>query len=209
MKLLIIAPGSNLNVGTEIIDAVGSSGSDTKILHGTVSIRHVLDTIASGEFDSFHFAGHGDETRLMFSDGTLESSLLADAIRKNGNVVLCLFNSCESMGIASLCHLAGSSYAIGWQQGVRDDVAVTFAFAFWASYKMSGQIHDAYNTGREAVIWGYPGQQAPTLLNGHSEAERVRNQALSKRIILGNLGMWFLALALSVSIFLNLYLLLQ
>jgi len=206
MKLLIIAPGSNLNVGTEIIDAVGT---ESRILHGTVSVREALNTIATDEYDAFHFAGHGDETRLMFSDGPMESALLADAIRKNGNVVLCLFNSCESMGIASLCHLAGSSYAIGWQQEVRDDVAVTFSFAFWASYKMSGQIHEAYNTGREAVIWGYPGQQAPTLLNGHREAERVRNQALSKRIILGNHWMWFLALALSVSIFLNLYLLLQ
>jgi len=121
--------------------------------------------------------------RLEFTDGHLDAALLADAIRKNGRIQLCLFNSCESLGTALACYMAGATYAIGWQDDVEDRIAITFAFTFWASYKMHSSIGDAYRTGREAVIWGYPGKQTPALLNGRGQIAQDKVQSLLAEIV--------------------------
>lgn len=181
MRLLIIAPRSNLDTQSEILDAVGEGG-ETNILHGAVTLRAALATIKDWKPDAIHFAGHGDTMRLAFEDGNLDAALLADAIRYAGTVNLCLFNSCESLGgVALACYMAGATYAIGWQDEVNNATAVAFSFSFWASWKMSGDIAAAYRTGREAVIWGFPGEQTPGLLNGRGQTHReqmtdLRNQ---------------------------------
>jgi hypothetical protein len=171
MRLLIIAPRSNLDTQSEILDAIEET-SETNILHGVVTVRAAIETIKAWKPEAIHFAGHGDDARLAFEDGNLDAALLADAIRYTGTVRLCLFNSCESVNVALACYMAGASYAIGWQDEVSDREAVAFGFAFWASWKMNRDIAGAFRTGREAVIWGFPGAQAPALLNGRGEAFR-------------------------------------
>lgn len=190
MQLLIVAPSSDLDTHGEILDAVGAG--NTKILHGNVSVREVLDAITDGPYDAIHFAGHGAAMRLDFTDGHLDAALLADAIRKNGKVQLCLFNSCESLGTALACYMAGSTYAIGWQDLVDDKVAITFAFTFWASYKMHSSIGDAYRTGKEAIIWGYPGKQTPALLNGRGQIAQDKLQSLSNEIVITKRFAWII-----------------
>jgi hypothetical protein len=180
MRLLIIAPFSDLETHSEVMDAVGPS--NTEILHGSISVKQVLEVIATGEFEALHFAGHGERQSLTFTDGNLDSALLADAIRRHGNVTLCLLNSCQSVGVALACYSAGSVYAIGWQDDVGDSVANTFAFAFWSSYKMNGNIVDAYKTGRESVIWGHAGSQTPALLNGRTREAMNTIESLTREI---------------------------
>lgn len=205
MRLLIIAPESDLDTYSEILDAVGES--NTKILHGSVSVRHALDAIEDGTFDAFHFAGHGEEMRISFSDGHLDAALLADAIRKHGKVRLCLFNSCESLGTALACYMAGSTYAIGWQDMVGDRVAVTFAYAFWSSYKMSGDIGGAYRTGREAVLWGHPDNRLlPALLNGRGQAAQDEMATMGVDLKNSNRLVWLMGLAAAGMVLLDIYL---
>jgi hypothetical protein len=205
MQLLIIAPESDLDTHSEILDAVGTS--NTKILHGVVSVRQVLDAIEGGQFDAIHFAGHGEEMRLHFADGHLDAALLADAIRKHGRVTLCLFNACESLGTALACYMAGSTYAIGWQDMVNDRVAVTFAFAFWASHKMSGDIGGAYRTGREAVLWGHPDNRLfPSLLNGRGQVVQEKMARMTNDVQFSRRVVWLIGATLAGIVLLDIYL---
>ncbi len=205
MRLLIIAPESDLDTHSEILDAVGAN--NTKILHGVVSVRHVLDAIEEGLYDAIHFAGHGEEMRIIFSDGHLDAALLADAIHKHGRVRLCLFNSCESLGTALACYMAGSTYAIGWQDRVGDKVAQTFAYAFWSSYKMSEDIGGAYRTGREAVLWGHPDNRLfPALLNGRGQIAQDKMTKVTADLQNSNRLAWLLGVLFASLALLDIYL---
>jgi len=179
MQLLIIAPRSSLDVFAEVLEAAGESNN---ILHGNVSSREALDHVASGQYDRIYFAGDGDKTRLVFSDGLLDGALLADAVRHAGTIELAIFNSCESLGMALAAYMAGASYVIGWQDEVQDKAASTFGSTFWASYKMGSKIQRAYWTGREAVIRNYPGQPTPILLNGQGVRFRQEVAELRQQI---------------------------
>lgn len=209
LQLLIVAPESELDTRNEILNAVGPDTA--KVLHGPISVQTVLDHIKSGEYTGVHFAGHGTQMRLNFTDGSLDAALLGDAIRKNGRMIMCLFNSCDSIGAAMESHRAGSSYAIAWQDEVSDKVAITFAFAFWASYKMHNNVADAYRTGREAVIFGHPdNRNLPFMFNGQNRAAQERLTQLtadavkSQRLSWGIIGLLSLALALAIDIIIHL-----
>lgn len=181
MKILIVAPQSELEVQQEIVDAIGGDGDQTKVLSGSVSIRMFLDTVQTWRPDAIHFAGHGADSRILFEDGVIDASLVADAVRSIGGVKLCIFNSCESLNMALACYMAGAAYAIGWSDQVSNDVATSFAFTFWASWKMSGSVHGAFQTGRESVRY-FPNHHMPSLLNGRGDAYTSQMKDLQREV---------------------------
>ena len=179
MHLLIVAPNSNLDNLAEIVAAMGGY---TDALTGVVTFREILAAIADGDYEGIHFAGHGSENVLQFSDGYLSAGLVADAVRRAGGVNLVLFNACRSMGIALGAYEAGAHYAIGWQNDVPNAVAVTFATAFWTSYKLNGSVRSAFYTGREGVIVGHPGAKLPYLLNGRTVEQSLQISSLTESV---------------------------
>jgi len=180
MKLLIVAPKSNLNTFSEILDATGPG--ETRVLHGTVTVREVMTEIRTGQFTHIYFAGHGDDQSLMFSDGLLNKALLADSIQAAGAIILVLFNSCQSLGPALAAYGAGVHYVIGWQGNVSDSAAINYAYAFWATYRLSNDVHVAHRTGREAVIFGNPGHETPDLINGRNSGYQQRVESLQAQV---------------------------
>lgn len=180
MKLLIVAPQSNLNTFSEIIDAVGVG--DTRILRGIVTVREVMTEIRTGQYTHLHFAGHGDNQALEFSEGRMNKSLLADSIQAAGTIELVLFNSCQSLGPALAAYGAGVPFVIGWQGDVLDSAATNYAYAFWATYRLSKDAHVAHRQGREAVIFANPGHETPDLTNGRNQTYQKQIQLLRTQV---------------------------
>jgi len=163
MKVLIVAPFSDLATLTELISAAGQN--TPTILNGTVTHRELLATLKTAEFDIVHFAGHGETMTLEMSDGLLSIDMLASAISKHPTLVF--LNACKSLPAAAAMYSYGTGYAIGWRDDVPDRIAEEFAVVFYRTLALNGgQIRKAFDTAEDGIQRSHPGAEMPTLLNG-------------------------------------------
>lgn len=166
MRILIVAPNSDLQNLAELIAAAGES--QPTILHQTVTNRELLNTLRGGQYQIVHFAGHGERMELELNDGPLSVDMLSSAIQEGTQPMLMFFNSCASLPAAAHMHSYGVGYVIGWrQEDLSDDPAGSFAVTFYNTLRLNGfDVHRAFATATEGMHRHYPGYEEPVLING-------------------------------------------
>jgi len=179
-SVLIIAPGSELQVLAELITASG--GNQPTILHGIVSHREVLATIRRQHFDIMHFAGHGDSMELELSDGPLAVEMLASAIGEN-RTELIILNACRSLPAAVTLHARGISYVIGWRDDVHDVAAENFAVSFFNTLRLNGDVHQSFDTASQIMQRSYEDEEPPMLLNGQFSKMQGKIDSLQNQLL--------------------------
>ena len=170
MRILIVAPDSNLNNLAELIEAVGENIATP--LRETVTGRELLQRLRSEQYDVVHFAGHGETMELGLSDGPLSIELLSSAIQEGTHPRLMFFNACASLPAAANLHGYGVGYTIGWRQdGVPDKAASSFAVAFYNTLRLNGgNIRRAFDSAIDMLRRHYPDCEEPIVINGRMAA---------------------------------------
>lgn len=158
-----MAPNVGLEMLAEIIEAV--QGNRVELLRGTVAGRELIERIRHDRFYGLHWAAHGTQDGLSASDGELFVDLLADALRDTG-VEFVFLNACRSICAAVAVHEAGVAYAIGWRDGIDDQVAQAFAVTFYGAWRLSHDVHGAFATARRFLSRFHADQEPPLLLDG-------------------------------------------
>lgn len=179
MRILIVAPESELNTHVDLIAAMG--GNLATPLHGVVPVREVLNEIASGQYDAIHFASHGMSDALAMSDGMIDEEQLQNAIRKSSDngkqIKLVVLNACQSITAGIYIHSpreGSPSFVVGWRTDVTDAVANLFAERFYRALQMNGEdVHDAFDSGVYAIKRSFPDVEVPLLLNGRLHDLRI------------------------------------
>lgn len=164
MKVLIVAPAMGLAELGDVLAAV--EGNHASLLHGTVTVREVLNRIANGRYDIVHFATHGDRHVLAMSDGLLGEDMLVQAIRAGGGLPLVVLNACASVHCGAELYRGGVGQVICWRAEVGDDVAGWWAAIFYRALRLSGDVWESYRVSVETLQKERPGQEMPIWLNG-------------------------------------------
>ena len=175
--LLVVDPSGDLPAARRELDELVTQLEDaphfgaTTIMAGDVTMRAFRDAL--GGHDVLHFAGHamgGVRGGLRFADGVFSTALLrelGDRVHFPGLVFL---NACGSSddairlsagtaetslegvsGIASALLRSGVRHFVGTLWEVRDEVARTFAIAFYRTLGAGESIGRAMAAGRRAV----------------------------------------------------------
>jgi len=180
MRILLIAPASDLQVLSELIAAAGGQNTPT-ILNGLVTHREVLSNLRSTQFDIIHFAGHGNTMQLELSDGPLSVEMFVNALGDKRPRLIVL-NACRSLVPAARLHSHGADYVVGWRDDVGDNVANQFAVTFYNSLKLSDSVSSAFRTAIQLLDSTHPGVEIPVVLNGRQRALTEQVSDLQQRI---------------------------
>lgn len=170
MRILIVAPDSDLQNLAELIEAVGENVPT--VLRGTVTGRELLQRLRSEPYDVVHFAGHGTTMDLGLSDGPLSVELLSSAIQEGMHPRLMFFNACASLPQAAQLHGYGVGYTIGWrQESVPDKAAGAFAVTFYNSLRLNGgNIRRAFDGAVDGLRRHFSEVEEPVIINGRLAA---------------------------------------
>lgn len=178
MRILLIAPESDLGTLAELIAAAGEN--QPTILHGWVGHREVLAALRRDVYDIIHFAGHGTTMRLELSDGPLAVEMFISAMEKRPQLIF--LNSCRSLAAAAQMHRHGANYVIGWRDEVNDKIAGEFAVSFYNTLKLNNNPLATFGTARSILVEFYPEQELPVLLNGRMLTMEQEIEALRRKI---------------------------
>lgn len=175
----------------------GEEVEDLSTLLGAQRVERIPPTyqavraaLASGQFDAWHFIGHGgswaedaDRWELMLEDG---HALRPEDFREPGFGLRCpwvFLNTCASgqvgeglagpSGWALQCLEAGAGVFIGTHWAVPGGEAREFALALYQSFLLGASLGDAVRSARDQVKNAFPA--SPTWLAytvyGHPEAQ--------------------------------------
>lgn len=96
MRVLLVAPRTNLLLADEEVQDVVNSGLDVaRLLQGEINQVELTREIRRGNFDVLWFCTHGTEQGVQLSDGLLTISALTQLVRGRFNLVV--LNSCSSV----------------------------------------------------------------------------------------------------------------
>jgi hypothetical protein len=98
MRVLLVAPRTDLLLVDEEVQGVLRSGLIVTPLIGNVTSAKLLEEITSGSYDVLWFASHGDATGVLLSDGILSASELVPQVRERFKLVV--LNTCQSLNVA-------------------------------------------------------------------------------------------------------------
>jgi formylglycine-generating enzyme required for sulfatase activity len=178
-RLAFVAPqdSSLLFAGAESRLLKTLESRNRKVVKIPALRQNVIQALASGEYDAWHFTGHGfaaednpDLWKLELDMGqTLSAADLYGQARTLGikNPPLVFLNACHSgRGAASLTGLGGFAYAflkagagafIGSHWSLNDNRAYSFADAFYTSFLGGDPIGEAVRKARQQLRDAYPG----------------------------------------------------
>ena len=186
MRILVVASQSKLQTVEDWMSSM--NGNQVTVLDGLVTGREVLQSIASGGYQVVHFAGHGCEDAIEVSDGVIPKHLLEDAFRAARTVELVILGACRSIGVGALLYMAGVPRVLSWRADVDDQIAGTWARAFYSSLRLTGDIWDATQTASAAVL--RIGAEPPIYLNGRMALLETEVKRLQKRTKFGGMSTW-------------------
>ncbi len=205
MRILIVAPDSDLGNLAELVEAAGENMPT--VLRGTVTGRELLQRLRSERYDVVHFAGHGTSMELGLTDGLLSVELLSSAIQEGMQPVLMFFNACASLPQAAQLHGYGVGYTIGWrQERLLDQAAGAFAVTFYNSLRLNGgDIRRGFDAALDGLRRHYPEVEEPIIVNGRmaallAEVVALRETARSMDSRTQYIGHVFGAVALVVAL---------
>lgn len=165
MKVLYIAPTSNLDTKTEILRSV--EGQTVSICDGEVDRAKVEAYLARGQYDAVHLAGHGDASVLAWSDGLIEVAQLLDLLANQKRLRFVCITACNSARTGAEIHNARHVPVIVCQKPVGDAAARCFSEVFYRSMRLVGDIHRAVEAGRAQLRVEHPADaDTVVLING-------------------------------------------
>ncbi len=161
---------ANLAAEAEQLKAVG--GKEHEFLEVPATLGTILDGLASGRYDGWHFAGHGlagagDSRLLLDGDEELSPSVLFGRASGLGRLQPLVFlNTCHSGrggpsftgvgGLAGAFLQAGAGAFIGAHWGLGDERARCFAQLFYQHLFAGSAIGDAVREARSRLRRAFP-----------------------------------------------------
>ena len=121
MKVLLVAPASNLLLAYEEVQDIARSGLVVTPLLGNVTRTELLREIKSGSYDVLWLATHGSADGIQLSDGMLPAGDLVPLVRERFKLVV--LNTCSSLATAQLIQEEGNAGVICTIADVPDQVA--------------------------------------------------------------------------------------
>jgi len=146
MRVLFVAPRTDLMFADEEAQDVSNSGLDITSLRGTVTQAELLRAITGGEHDLLWLATHGNKDGALLSDGILSASLLTSLVRGRFDTVF--LNTCESFEAARMLQDETQASVIATIQAVPDKEAYQTGalFAYWL--QRTGDVATAYQRSK-------------------------------------------------------------
>lgn len=151
-------------------------GDGREVVPIPARLSAVIDALASGHYDGWHFTGHGlaqgrnpDRWSLLLEGGDeLQATHLQGAARNLGRArPLVFLNACRSGrggdsltgigGLAQAFLAAGAGAVVGSHWALRDEKAKTFAEGFYQAFLSGVPIAEAGRQARLRVRAAFPG----------------------------------------------------
>lgn len=146
MRILLLAPRTNLFYADAEVQAVLRSGLEVTPRIGDVRHVDVLTDVTTGEYDGFWYAGHTTKEGLVLSDGVLPAEELTPMIR--GRFELVVLNSCESKDTAQMLQNETEAAVIATIVEVPDRLAFQTGALFARELAKTGDIATAYQAAK-------------------------------------------------------------
>lgn len=143
MKVLLIAPQTNLPMANAEVQDLLTSGLHVDPMLGEVSQTDVIRKLRTAKSDVLWLATHGDETGVMLSDGILSSSALTALVR--GRFSLVYLNTCKSAAVAQMLQNETDATIVCTVQDAPDADAYRTGSLFAVALADSGDYRQAYD----------------------------------------------------------------
>lgn len=177
MRLLFIAPASNLKTGDEILRSI--QGQTVTICDGYVD-RAKAEQFLRDEYDYIHFAGHGGLSVLEWSDGAITVDELLGMLAYQNRLRGVIITACNSARVGAEVHNARHVPVVMCQSEISDPAAVRFSEAFYRALRTGGDMHRAVETGRAALEKAHVGDaDVVTLINGDMATDAELDDCMS------------------------------
>jgi len=165
MRILLVVPASNIDVAAEILTM--ANGHQLDICSGHIDRAKLELALGSTSYDVLHFAQHGDQYGLQFSDGVLEvSELVGMLLKAQRSLKFIVLNACDSIATGVEIHNALMVPIIAHNSAIEDTVAIRFCQAFYRNLKVM-DLHAAFATARVMLMRMFPQSAAiPQIING-------------------------------------------
>jgi hypothetical protein len=146
MKVLLVAPATNLLLAYEEVQDVSRSGLTVTPLLGNVTRVELLRDIKAGAYDVLWLATHGSAEGVQLSDGMLPAGDLLPMVRERFKLVV--LNTCSSLLTAQLIQEEGGVGVICTIADVPDVQAYAMG-SLLASHLAAGKsIADAFRLSK-------------------------------------------------------------
>lgn len=146
MKILLIAPRTNLTYVDAEVQSILRSGNEVTPVMGDVNRQQFLDEVLRSDAELLYIATHGTEDGVLLSDGILSASRLTQAAR--GRFRTIVLNTCNSFKTAQMLQNDTEAEIIATIIEVPDDEAF-YTGAIFAHYlAQSGDTATAYDLAR-------------------------------------------------------------
>lgn len=100
MRVLLVAPRTDLLMADEEVEDVIRSGLTVTPLLGRVTATQLIREIKSGQFDALWFATHGSAGGIQLTDGLITAEELIPLARERFRLVV--LNTCASLQVAQM-----------------------------------------------------------------------------------------------------------
>ena len=174
MRVLLVAPRTNLLLVDAEVQDVLTSGLDVEPILGDVSRIDLTRKLRSHDFDVLWLATHGDETGILLSDGILSSATIAQLVR--GRISLVVINTCDSYDTAHMLQNETEASVVCTVQKVPDDQAYHTASLFAVALSETGDPRDAYERSKPG------GNRSYLFLEGKRKMQNQRPERSEKDI---------------------------
>jgi hypothetical protein len=146
MKVLLVAPSTNLLLAYEEVQDISRSGLTVTPLLGNVTRVELLRDIKAGQYDVLWLATHGSAEGIQLSDGMLPAGDLLPMVRERFKLVV--LNTCSSLLTAQLIQEEGGVGVICTIADVPDVQAYAMG-SLLASHLAAGKsIADAFRLSK-------------------------------------------------------------
>lgn len=155
MKVLLVAPRTNLEYADSEVQEILRSGLNVTPLLGTVNYRGLVRELSAPFYDVLWLCTHGGEEGILLSDGIVAPSLLAPLIR--GRFRLVVLNSCVSIDTAQMLQNETESDVVATVVDVPDREAFQTGALFARQLAEHGDVGRAYRLakpgGNRTYVW--------------------------------------------------------
>lgn len=145
MKVLLVAPRTDLVYVDEEVQAIMRSGLDVTPLFGKVTHNDVLREVEKA-YDVLWLCTHGSNDGLLLSDGLLQTSLLVALVREKFKLIF--LNTCKSYEVAQMIQNETSAEVIATIIEVPDREAFQTGAIFARELAQVANFEKAYYRSR-------------------------------------------------------------
>lgn len=165
MRLLFIAPASNLSTNAEL--ARIASGYTPEIVDGLIDRNGLERALRLDAYDAIHFCGHAGKGVLQLSDGLIDSADLVSMLDGQRGARFFFINGCDSLSLGTALHNAYHIPVIAHDAEIEDKAAVKLAQRFYGDFRRTQNVGESFDSALKTLQRLYPEQALiPTLING-------------------------------------------